>query len=221
MGVPRFVRAAILSGAVLTLVAGGAGRTTAAQNLGDTEVAVDATTSGYWDQFGKHIQRTTAYEVGIDGRYNYHNFFVFDLAGVGGTVVGATLRLENPVGGFNSLYSPLILTFVDVATSIDELTTVTGRADSRVDIWEDLGGLRPDSQVYGEYNAMGDDDGHIIEVPLNDAAVADLNAAAGGPIAIGASVTNLTGSDTPQEMFAGSGSPRRVRQLVLIVSAGD
>jgi hypothetical protein len=218
MGKYRLFRAAIFTAASLALatITGGIGKA-AAQN----QVTIDATYSGYWDQFGKHIQRTSAYEVGIEGRYNYHNFFVFDLANVNGIITGATLQLENPVGGFNSLYEPLTLTFVDVATSIDDLTRFTNRTDSRVDIWEDLGGLRPDSQFYGEYDATSADDGQLIIVDLTDAAVADMNAAIGGEIAIGASVTNLIGTDTPQELFKGTGSPSRVRQLVLTVSAGN
>jgi hypothetical protein len=223
MTTSRRIRAAILTAATLALLASSTGSVTTATVVAsaDNAVVIDATTSGYWDQFGKHIQRTTAYETGIDGRYNYHSFFVFDLTNVDGIITRATLRLENPTGGFNSLYSPLTITFVDVVTSIDELTTRTDRTDSRVDVWEDLGGLRPDSQVYGEYSATSNDNGQIIAIELTDAAVADLNAARGGPIAIGASITNLTGSDSPQELFASSGSPRRIRQLALTVSSGN
>jgi hypothetical protein len=182
------------------------------------EVTIPATTSGYWDEFGKHIQRTTAYECGRDGRYVYNCFFVFDLTDVEGTISGAQLLLENPVGGFNSIDSPLTITFVNVATSIEELTMRADRYHSRVDIWEDLGGMKPDNVVYGQYDATSDDDGTIIAVDLTDDAITDLNAAIGQPFAIGGSITNLDPNDTPQELFNGTGAPRRIRHLVLTIT---
>src|SRR5262249_21183533 len=100
-----------------------------------SSVTVDAATSGYWDQFGKHIQQTTSYEVGRDGRYDRHNFLVFDLTNVQGTITGAQLMLENPPTGFNSFHEPLTVTFVNVDTPIDQLTMFAGRDNSRVDIW--------------------------------------------------------------------------------------
>jgi hypothetical protein len=187
---------------------------------GGYDVVVDATTSGYWDQFGKHIQRTTAYETGVDGRYNYHSFYVFDIPNVDGTIVGATLLLQNPPDGFNSVQPSLTVTFVNVFTSVDELTMYADRQNSRVDIWEDLGGMKADNAIYGQYDATGADNGTIVGIDLTDAAVADLNAAVGQSFAIGASITNLQGTDTPQEMFGNSRSPRALRQLVLTVVPG-
>jgi hypothetical protein len=183
-----------------------------------SDVTIDATTSGYWDQFGKHIQQSTSYEVGADGRYIRNDFFVFDLTNVGGTITGARLMLQNPPTGFDSIQEPLAVTFVNVDTPIDQLTMFADQQHSRVDIWQDLGGMKPDNQVYGTYNATSNDNGQVITAALTDAAVADLNAAEGRQIAIGGSVTNLIANQIPQEMFNETLSPHNVRQLVLTVS---
>jgi hypothetical protein len=182
-----------------------------------SDVTINATTSGYWDQFGKHIQQSTAYEIGRDGRYDRHDFFVFDLTNVGGTITGARLMLQNPPTGFDSFHEPLTATFVNVDTPIDQLTMFADQQHSRVDIWQDLGGMKPDNQVYGTYDATGNDNGQVITAVLTDAAVADLNAAEGQQIAIGGSITNLVGTEA-QELFNETQSPRNVRQLVLTVS---
>jgi hypothetical protein len=206
------IRALTLTMAALALFMAGAGV------VRSQEVTIPATTSGYWDQFGKHIQRSTDYECGRDGRYVYNCFFVFDLADVTGTITGAVLLLENPANGFNSIDSPLTITFVNVVTPIEELTARTDRSGSRVDIWEDLGGMKPNNVIYGEYDATSNDDGRIIAVELTNDAVADLNAAIGQQLAIGGSITNLVEGDSPQEVFNGTASPRRIRQLVLTVA---
>jgi hypothetical protein len=183
-----------------------------------SQVTVDATTTGYWDQFGKHIQRTQAYETGIDGRYQYNSFYVFDLSNVGGTITDATLVLQNTPAGFNSAQSPLTLAFVNVDTPLDQLTARTDRTNARVDIWQDLGGMKADNEDYGMYDATSADNGALVNIPLTDAAVADLNAAEGQSFAIGASITNLDATDNPQEMFGDTRSTRLTRQLELTIA---
>jgi hypothetical protein len=184
-------------------------------------LTIDATVTGYWDQFGKHIQTTMAYDTGIDGRYNYHSFFIFDLTNVSGTITAATLLLQNPVTGFNSANSPLTVTFVNVDTPVDQLTPYTNHTNARVDIWQDLGGMKPDNVVYGAYDATSADNGTIVAVGLMAAAIGDMNAAEGQPIAMGASITNLDQTDNPQSMFYDSRSPRLLRQLVLTINDGS
>jgi hypothetical protein len=183
-----------------------------------SDITVNATVTGFWDQFGKHIERTQSYETGVDGRYNYHSFYVFDLTDVGGTITGATLVLENPASGFNSNSSPLTLGFVNVDTPIDQLIMRADRTNPRVDIWQDLGGMKLDNEDYGTYDATSADNGTLVSIPLTDAAIADLNAAEGQSFAIGASITNLNGTDNPQEMFGDSRAPRLVRQLVVTIA---
>ena len=62
-------------------------------------VTVDAIDSGWYNPALGHSSGNKNYAAGPDD--TYRNFFVFDLTGISGTIVGATLRLETDPNWIN------------------------------------------------------------------------------------------------------------------------
>ena len=82
-------------------------------------VTLDATTRGPHPPGGFFSSRPTAdnsYVVGYVGIAEFRNFFLFDLAGLSGTVNAATLLLTNPPAGFNSVDGLEQYTIFDVTS---------------------------------------------------------------------------------------------------------
>ena len=166
-----------------------------------------ATHRGWYDSNGLHSATNWTTLVGQGGStIRFHGFFVFDLGSRTQAVGSAMLRLE-----LESFLGPDTMehvAFYDVSTPIDELIlSQTGRTD----IYADLGGDVP----YGAVLATPADVGTVLEIPLTPEAIAAINQARGGRIAIGASIETLRLARGSEGVRFSATTESRVHQLVL------
>ncbi len=148
-------------------------------------VTISATDRGWYDSAGSHDATNNNYIVGPDGVIEHHNFFVFDLSAVSGTITGAMLRLANPINGYQSGDATETYEVHQVVTSA--ATLIAG--GTSLTIYTDLG----DGTVYGSVVASAADDGMDIFVALNAAAIADIQAALGGFFSTGGTLPSASG----------------------------
>jgi hypothetical protein len=126
----------------------------------------------------------------------YRNFFIFDLSSIDHRIVGGSLHLWQPSGGFLSPTGSEVYQLFDVVTDLDELGQRWG-----VDIFDDLG----TGTSYGAYVATDADEHTLIEIPLSAAALLDLNAAT-RLFALGGAVTSLDDLMNDELIFGSSGN---------------
>jgi hypothetical protein len=199
---------------------------------------LDAAERGLYDIDGKLVVANANYIAGaLQGGAPFtadvRNFFVFDLAGVSSNVTAATLRLWNPAddpatttvneSGFRStLPNPLpqdlrteTYQLNEVSTSIPELLAGNAGGGDPIAVarFDDLG----DGNVFGTYIASNADNGTFVQIVLNAAAIAAINAHAGGLFAIGGSITSLDADATNTEALFRftNGLPSSDTQLLL------
>ena len=179
-----------------------------------TTITLGTTQSGLYDQSGFHNNNPN-YVAGVCcGNGEHRDFFVFDLPGVTGKVVGATLRLFNPFTGYISPDATETYTVFSVATPIS--TLITG-GSGLTGIFDDLAS----GAIYGSRVVSAADDNTVVEIILNANAATDINAVLGRSFAIGGAITTLQGTApfspfAPEEVIfslTGDGS----RQLVLTI----
>ncbi len=179
-------------------------------------ITIDAPDRGWYGDNGTHNTSVLNYlagdcdggtcvagtNTGID---EFRNFFVFDLSGVTGAIVAATLRLDNTdgtaqfpgnVGFFSDTGSETYLVS-EVSTAIASLIAGTGG----VAAFGDLGS----GTSYGSFTATSADNGTFVEIALNSAGIAALNLAS-GLFAFGGAITTLNGFPDEETLFAFSDS---------------
>jgi len=196
--------------------------------LGDFQVSastsstLNRTDSGWWNSVGSHTATNDNYLVGQAGGTQYRDYFVFDMSSVTQTITGATLRLYNPGlangdsgNGYVGVDPNETYTVFDVSTP---LAALQATGSGQIGIFNDLGtGLS-----FGSATVSPADNGQVVSISLNSAAIAALNAAAGGSIGLGGALTSIVGSAN-QLFFAFSGFganvANHVRQLVLTYAA--
>jgi VCBS repeat-containing protein len=147
------------------------------------------------------------YGVGWGAYWNseeHRNFFVFDLTGVSDPVRAATLRVYNPPSGFESPDPSETWVLYDVTTDISALLSGAGG----IPAYDDLGS----GASYGDVDVTVADNDTVVEVDLNPAGIAAINAALGGDFAIGGALSTISGS-SDQYVFGGSGGA--IAQLVV------
>src|SRR5690606_6871505 len=110
------------------------------------------------------------------GTTERRSFFVFDLSSVTGTIGSATLRLFNPflspfLPGYVSPDPAELLNIYDVSPPAD----VVRQGLAGTSGFADLGG----GTLFGSRLVSAADNGTIVEITLNSAAIAALNAATG------------------------------------------
>jgi len=184
---------------------------------GAATITVDASASGAYNAAGARVSTTQNFLTGQFDRVERRSFFAFDLSGIAGTVTAAKLRLHNPelsafIRGYVSPDANEALAFWDVATLAASL--LDGSAG--VSGYADLGG----GTLFGTRSVSAADNGTVIEIDLNAAALAALNAAAGGDFLIGGALTSLSGN-ADQYVFGFTMAdfvPDHTRQLVLEVA---
>ena len=164
----------------------------------------------------------------------FNNYFKFDLSDVFAEVISAQLVLEYPVGAHD------VPPDDDSETEFFELHEITSDPDgfgfdfatSTVRPFSDIAyNDFADGQVFGGRNFSESDEGSLVAIPLNEAAVAAINAARGGVFSLGGtSLAHLGGLGTiksndvpPHLIFANTGEIETdpnfgfatIRQLVL------
>ena len=170
-------------------------------NTSDSQFDVGVDNQGWWSSGRAGRDTLSNYVVGRSFGKEFRNFFTFDLSSLSGTVISANLELKRGVnaGETNHVYG-----LFDVST---DAATLNNNSSLNADIFNDLG----TGTSYGTFNVPGTfirsrDGGNLI-LPLNAAAVADINAAAGGFFSIGGALLNLSGSaNAPVEQLILGGS---------------
>lgn len=190
------------------------------------DMVISYSDSGRYQSTGGHEPTNQNYAVGYSGGAyptGLRNYFVFDLATVAEVITGATLRLYNPISapfgepqqygdGYQSPDDTETIVFHSVETDISTLTTFAGDISIGQSIYNDLG----TGVLFGSVVVSAFDNGTIITIDLNDAAVAELNDRRGEIWAIGGALATLTSSGSvAEEVFACTGSNWMTRELAL------
>lgn len=179
-------------------------------------VTLAALDSGQYDAVGSHLLTNENYLTGIFNTER-RSFFLFDLSSVSGTINSATLRLFNPevsafLHGYVSPDPTETLNIYDVGTDATAVTLGTGGAAAFADFGS--------GTLYGTRTVSAADNGTVVEITLNAAALADLNAAS-GLFLFGGALGSLAGP-SDQHVFGFSMTnfvPDHTRELVLDVSS--
>jgi len=194
----RFARWLILVACIAVTGAGSAHADT---------VTLNSTSFGWWDSTGTHTAVITNYGTGDDAEnVDHRSFFVFNLSGLSGTVVSATLQIFNPI--YLSPDPSETLSIFDVSTSIAALTA---SGTGQVGIYNDLG----TGTLFGSTSVSAANNGANVNIPLNSAALAALQSGLGGSFAFGGSLTTLSAPGLVEGVFLLSSANTGTRQLVL------
>lgn len=149
-------------------------------------------------------------ETGVSPFLEARNFLTFDLE-ITGLIESATLRLFNL--GFVSNDPTETYTLFDVDTPLPQLLNPNFMGD---ETFIDLG----TGVSYGDVVVSDADDNSFVEIELNVAAIADMNAALGETFAIGGAITTLDGDVTTAEfMFPPLGGNPPVELVLTVVPA--
>ncbi|MBL8202014.1 MAG: thrombospondin type 3 repeat-containing protein [Chromatiales bacterium] len=165
-------------------------------------LVLNAVDRGNYRDTGEHFPANTNYAAGYvyltsGGTYfetTTRNFLVFDLSGLNGTVLNATLRLYNPPLGYLGTDPSETYVVYDVTTAIPALTAGTGGIAAYIDLGSGL--------TLGSRTIASSEVDQDIAVFLNSpTAVAYLTAGLGSTIALGGAITTITGSGSGQSVF--------------------
>src|SRR5258705_1898248 len=156
-------------------------------------ITINASDSGNYSDSGSHSLGDLEYVAGWDNE-GLHNYFVFDLSSLSGTIASATLHVYNPAicvpdcsytGGYDSgdasetynLHEVLLFPAAVVTNSVLNPA-----------IYTDLG----DGPSFGSQNASLADNGAFIDIPLNAAGIASAQTFVGiGSFVLGGEVSTL------------------------------
>jgi hypothetical protein len=174
---------------------------------GGAPVTLNAVDDGWWDGTGGHTGSNKNYVAGLGTGLERRDYFVFNLAGVTQTILGAQLNLFNPAGGYSSPDPTETYTAFDVSTAIPALEA---SGPGQIAIFNDLGS----GTSYGAQTVSAASNGQTVSVALNAAAVSALNAGRGGQVAVGGAVTTISGP-ADQFIFAFTNTGTEAKQLVL------
>ncbi len=174
-------------------------------------VTINASDRGWYDDTGFHSPGNLNYIVGDQPESSgltFRDFFVFDVTAVAGSISSAKLRLFNPASGpgFGSDTGTETYKVFDVSTPLASLLAGTGGLGA----YGDLGS----GTLFGSYLASAADNGAFVEVVLNAAAIAALNAAT-GLFAFGGAIDPLNGVDDAEYLFGFTASNLAHTQLVV------
>ena len=165
-------------------------------------IVVDTTDRGYY--YSSDFSDTTNKNY-LTGQLNfgagtdyYHSFFAFGgLSGLTGPIVSATLTLFNPAGGYSSTQASELLRIDGFSGNVATLNaggTVSGEYSALAA-----------GATYGTQSVSAADDGSFINIPLDAAGIAFLNANGGSPFAFGGYLAGIPGADTSSRyVFGGS-----------------
>jgi len=111
---------------VLTTVANGAHAVSV--------VSVNSYDNGWYKSNGTHIASNTNIISGSSGWSSYRNFFAFDLSGISGKVVSATLSIAGGNGKYSNSGGSTTFSVYDVSTNTASLTNGTGGTGAYSDL---------------------------------------------------------------------------------------
>lgn len=167
-------------------------------------ITLDASLRGWYLDNGYALAGKANQNYVAGDLYNreHRNWFTFDLSGVAGTVVAATLLLDNPIvsdqgaaPGYASADPSETYSVFDVSAA----NTASLGLGSSVPIFTDLGS----GTHYGSVTATAASNGTTVAIALNTDALASINAVLGGTIAFGGAITTLDGNlSTEERLFA-------------------
>jgi hypothetical protein len=149
-------------------------------------ITVAAQDMGWYDQTGSHDSTNENYIVGLCGSSDVcrgndsvtRNFFVFAIP-AGLVVNAATLRVE--VASPNGYISPNATEVYDLFDVLTFPSVLTAGGSGLTGIYDDLG----TGASYGSRVMSNADEGNVVEIGLNAAALGDINEFAGSLFAIG------------------------------------
>lgn len=164
-------------------------------------VALSNTDSGWYDSTGFHDSTNKNYIAGSLVGTTFHNYFVFSLEGVSGTIKSAKISLVSAFINGSGTYSLHSVTTAPSDLSADHT--------NRIDIFNNLGG----GTLLGSMTVTPDDSFGLVILNLNQAAIAALQSSGGGTFAVGGFF------DTAPNTFAfgasQDGSPDLRNQLII------
>ncbi|MBW2455489.1 MAG: hypothetical protein JRI68_13300, partial [Deltaproteobacteria bacterium] len=172
-----------------------------------SQIVLAAVERGWWRDDGDH---TSTNDNTFTGYFNgsgftHNSYFIFDLSGVSGTVVGAELWLE--VEDYNSADPNEQLSVWDVSTPA---ATLEASGSGQVQIFNDL----MSGNQYGSSTFVVADEATVKTMGLNAQAVIDLNAALGTDFSVGLHNDTVTGTASQWIRFSSQTEPR-IHYLVL------
>jgi len=160
------------------------------------------TRRGAWTSTGDHTASDISTPTGTAIK-TYRSFFVFDLNSLAATGTAAALRLE--LTAYTSGAGEETLQVYDVSTNT---ATLVADGAGQTAIYDDLGS----GELYGEFEVSPADQNTVLDIPLNAAAMAGINAAAGGNFAIGLKLKTLGNG----ALFFSDADEDRIHQLILV-----
>lgn len=185
----------------------------------DAPLSVQGTFTNFGQNNGAYNAAPGNILVGRQGgptsSVSFHNYFVFDLTGLSGTVTSASLTLTLP---YNTLITPSpseTWTLYDV----DDASVPTLHdqyAKSQYAVYGDLGA----GQTYGSRAFTSADNHTTISVTLNADALQDIEAHLGGQFAIGGALTTLDASQSEMLFAFTDYGTQTTLQLTLGPAAG-
>ncbi|WP_031500184.1 hypothetical protein [Bryobacter aggregatus] len=184
----------------------------AASTVSAATITIDATASGFYQSTGSAMAGNYATGWYAVGSSEMRGFFLFDLAGVTGSIVSAQLHVSSGNGSTTGYFSPdpsETLELYDVSTMAATLQLGKGGAS----VFDDLGtGLMLGSATLSHLIPT------FINIELNGAGLSYLNSNL-GPVAFGAAITTLTRGSENEAIF-NSTNASLTRQLILVVEDG-
>jgi MYXO-CTERM domain-containing protein len=183
----------------------------AAATLTAAQISLDATYTGFRLDNGSPFTGTIAAGwCPCDPISESRSALVFDLPAISGTITAAELRLSLGPDGFTSPQSSETYEIYDVTSPISVITDPISNPTPFVDLGT--------GTLFGSVTLTPIDEGSLIVIALNPAALQFLNNAS-GQIAFGGAVSTLakSGRINEQEIVFRNPSGDNLRQLVLTV----
>jgi len=181
----------------------------ASANLARADVVtIAANDTGSYRSDGFHDAAYQTYIAGHFDGQDYRNYLIFNLSGVSGTVTGATIQIFSAFRAG----SPGIYILFDVSTPASILMA-SNSGSTGIAIFNDLGS----GTEYGKIRVGLTDNGVVLTINLNAAAVAALNATGGGIFAVGGF---FTAPSAPADSFVFGGSERDPRNRLILSVTG-
>jgi len=189
---------------LVTFMVGGLFRVTPA--TADT-ISISASDTGTYTSSGFHLSSNKNYTTGISGGTEDRSYFVFNIPSISAPIVSVQLQLTNPLNGYTSPDPFETFQLFDVLTSIPLLEATNVGSTS---IFNDLGS----GISYGTRTVSVADNGTLVTISLNSAAMSAITTASGSALAFGGALTSLGGA-TNEFVFGFTGTGTPTRSLVI------